>query len=116
MNATSQTNPELVAVLAGARPTVDYLDHMTASINNLADRAKQNTFIFRSPQYSRETWVTALLLAGDVELRKLARDKGIDLRAFDNIIGQTQQLIIDNTNKPAPGQKVAIVLRKLSGI
>ncbi len=102
--------------MAGAQSCVDYMAYLDDSIKSLAQQAEQNTFAYRGAHYSRETFTTAMLLSGSSVLRDLARAKGIDLRAFDNIIGQVQQLIIENTSKPNPGSKVIVVLEKLTHI
>lgn len=109
-------NPELAAALEGSRQVSDYKDYFEQRIETLAIQARQDTFASRPATYSRQTFTTALLLAGDNIIRELARQKGIDVRAFDNIVGQVQQLIMENTNKPVPGAKVAKALRNLCGL
>lgn len=116
MNMTARPNPELAAALADSGSTIDYADKMEKSIESLADQARADTFPYRPPTYSRQTYTTAMLLAGDGTLRDMARAKGIDVRAFDNAVGQAQQLILENTNKPTPGAKVATVLRRICGL
>lgn len=116
MNVVTKPNPELAAALSNSQVSIDYRDYLEGQIQHIAELAKQDLFCYRCTDYSRQVYTTALLLSADSQLRMLAKDKGIDLKAFDNIIGQTQQLIIDLTRKPIPGVKVATVLRRHVGI
>lgn len=112
MKTGSYVNPDLAAALANATAQFDLAGYLDDRIKEIGNSVGMDRFLFRSVSYSRRTDTTAMLLAGDTHLRTLARAKGIDLRAFDNVIGQVQQLILDHTNKETPGKKMANALMR----
>ena len=112
MKTGSCINPDLAAAMANATTQFDLAGHLDCRIRELSDAIGMDLFVFRSAGYIRRTDTTAMLLAGDNYLRTLARAKGIDLRDFDNAIGQVQQLILENTTKDNPGKKVANALMR----
>jgi len=109
-------NPELVAALSNSPEVFDWRSYLEGRMTLLARNVQSDTFALRASTYSRQTSTVALLLAGDSVLRDLADKNHVDLRAFDNVIGQVQQLILVNANKPAPAAKVANALRRLCGL
>ena len=108
--------PELAKALAEAPGSNAVKELIEEQIEHLSALVKSDAFIYRGPGYSRQTHTVALLLAGDPTIRALAVAKGIDVRAFDNIVGQVQQLLLEAVSKPTPGEKVAFTLRKFCGI
>jgi len=109
-------NQELVTALKNSPEVFDWRSHLEARMTLFARNVQNDTFVLRAPNYSRQNFTVALLLAGDATLRDLAQQNHVDLRAFDNVIGQVQQLILVNANKPAPAAKVANALRRLCGL
>lgn len=108
----STLNPELAAVLQESPAAFNYKEHWENKIAALSKEIARDLFTLRTPQYSRTTYTVAGLLMLDQTLRAAAIEAGIELRAFDNIVGQVQQLILTNANKPITGAKFVKVLRE----
>ena len=107
------TNPELVAALEGALANFDLKARFDNMLKSLIEVLPQDTFTTRSPNFSRRTHVVSAMLAYDNVLRDLAVEAGIDLTAFDNIIGQVQQLLLTECAKAPPGLKVVRTLQQI---
>lgn len=114
MSATPNT--ELVEALLNAQHVFDWKEHIEKKIEVLQQHLPHDSFELRAVNYSRQNYTTAAILAFDPVLREEARNAGIDVREFDNIVGQVQQFILAKTTRPIPGVKVVNVLKKLTGL
>lgn len=118
MNATTENqtlpNPQLVEALRNSSDVFNYKDHLECQMKWLCKEVQCDSFDLRPAAYSRHMFTVAMLLAKDNILRTLAAQNHVDLRAFDNAVGQVQQLILTLTNKPAPAAKIAAVLDRKS--
>lgn len=112
----SAPNKELAEALTNAESVFNYQEHWDSRIKSLADGVIKDTYDYRAPQYSRNNYTVAGLLAFDGRLRTEARDAGIDVREFDNILGQVAQLMLTKVTRVNPAVKVANALRKLTGL
>ncbi len=106
--------PELFEALQSAGTSFDYKEHWQETIKRASTLIAQDDFYYRSVSYSRNNHTIAALLASDPQLRTLAINAGIDVRAFDNIVGQAKQLMLTHAQKQPTGAKLVIVLNKLS--
>jgi len=113
----SLPNPELYQALLNSPPSFDWKEYLEEKMKSAASAIPKDSFALRAVQYSRQNYTVALLLAFDSVLRDDCRSAGIDVREFDNIVGQAQQFILTKTQpKVTPANKMVQVLRKLTGI
>jgi hypothetical protein len=110
----SQLFPELVEVLDNAPTTHSYQEHWTKMITSLAVSFNAETYAIKLASYNRNSPVVAALLCNDVELRNLAKEAGINMRVFDDIVTQVTAVMTKKAIQVPAGARIANVLVKLS--
>jgi hypothetical protein len=110
----SQLFPELVEVLDNAPETRSYQEHWTEMIKNFSDSFSAETYVMKPASYNRSSPVVAALLCNDVELRYLAKEAGINMRVFDDIVAQVTAVMTKKAIQVPAGARISNVLVKLS--
>lgn len=112
----SAPNQELADALHNAISSFEYKVYWEEQMKRLQLNIAQDSYSNRGTNYSRRGATVAAMLAEDGVLRGAAKEQGIDLREFDNIVGQAAQLMLTKVTKTNPAVKVVKVLREISGI
>lgn len=109
-------NPQLFAALDEAPRVTSHVNRWDDQMDVIGEAIKADKHTMRGVSYRRQSYTVGALLAYDSTVRDMAINAGINIRVFDDIIAQVNSLMQQHAAKPPPGQKLANILCKITGV